>query len=118
MTNATETHRRSTPHLCPPWCINPIPHETDEEIRGQLGYFHDGEPQTLTIVDRDYSDGTEQHLIVKPSRFVGGNGRAEPALVELQDEHRTLALLAPAEARQLAGMLTAAADAIDGAGRG
>lgn len=104
-----------TRHLCPSWCVNPIPHPTDVD-NGRAGYFHDGELQGISIAGsgRPSGEAGERHLMVKPSRFVLNGNRAEPAVVELSDEYTLLAQLAPDEARQLAGMLTAAAHAIEG----
>lgn len=91
-----------TAHLCPPWCINPIPHDDEGN-----GYFHDGEAESTTVEIGD------QLLIVKPIRFVRHDHTAEPARISLQDRRLEIALLTPAEARNLATTLSAAADAIE-----
>jgi len=102
MSDRIDTHSQDLspqhdPALCPPWCSGS--HLRDEITRD--GWHHDGEPANLL--------GDEQTLYVKPSQYVSPLDGAHVAAVELQDDNRTVALLSPREARELAETLVEAA---------
>jgi hypothetical protein len=73
------------------------------------GFRHDGEAVSVLPEFRQI-DNRVDALHVKPSQFVDGRGEARPAAVELQGDQRTLAVMTPDEATDLA--LLAAADVV------
>ncbi len=93
------------PIPCPPWCHREHLLEADEGD----GFHHDGEPAAVMPAFRQVLD-EQDTIFVKPSRFVPLDGSSRPVLVELLDCSRMVAGLSPAEARELAQNLCAAAD--------
>jgi len=93
------------PSLCPPWCHREHLLTANEGD----GFHHDGESSAVMPAFRQVID-EQDTIFVKPSRFVPLDGSSRPVLVELLDCSRMVAGLSPAEARELAQNLCAAAD--------
>lgn len=91
---------------CPPWCDRS---HLREAVRDGL-FHHDSRLTSLypSASSRGHSD---PELMVNVCQRVKGN-QAGPVQVELQDESRSIALLDPVEARELARMLIEAAGTV------
>lgn len=106
MANAPTTDRQSTrggAPPCPPWCDR---RHLREAVRD--GVFHHDSPLTSLYPSASSLGHSDPELMVNVYQRVEGD-QAGPVRVELQDESRSVALLGPAEARELARMLIEAA---------
>ena len=92
---------------CPRWCQ----HEHLGEASDACGFHHDGEV-TIIGLDHDVATGLPADLFVNVSQHAQVSGPVELPLVELQDEHQTLALLTPGECLALSRALLEAAGQI------
>jgi hypothetical protein len=91
-------------NACPEWC--------EREHLGQIddpcGFHHDGPVSTISLVNQ-VVPGVFVDLFVNVSEHTHHGDPVERPLVEIQDDHNTLALLTPDEAVSLAEALIGAA---------
>lgn len=106
MANAPTTDRQRTRDgapPCPPWCDR---RHLREAVRD--GVFHHDSPLVSLFPSASSTTDLDAELMVNVCQRVEGD-QAGPVQVELQDASRSVALLRPAETRELARMLTEAA---------
>jgi hypothetical protein len=95
---------------CPIWCQ----HEHLGEGSDSAGFHHDGPVDTVSL-EEELVPGRTLDLYVNVSQHAQTGVPDEPTMVEVQDDHRTLALLTPFECVQLSrALLDAAAVCVKG----